>query len=1454
MKRRFTVVAIGASAGGLPALEELFSAIAAEGCGDTAAFCVVQHLSPNFKSLMAQILERHTSLKIVVADDGMAIEPGHIYLNRRDQHVTVDGAVFRLQPKGSRESVRFPIDLFLESVAESFAERAIAVVLSGTGSDASRGVLAIKRAGGEVCIQHPESAQFDGMPNAALAATETDYVGSPSELANYLAATINDLGDGPTNAEEPSEEWAENWEALLRLLRSHAKIDFSRYKRPTLLRRLDKHLAATRVSLPEYVRQLRDDMGEREALVRDFLIGVTSFFRDPEVFAVLEEEILPAIVREREPEQEIRLWIAGCSSGEEAYSYAMMLHELGRRLGKEEPIKYKILATDVDSSAVAIASEGRYPASAVRGIPRRLVDGYFTRMDGDYVICREIRDRVIFSVHDVISDPPFVRIDLVSMRNLMIYLSPDAQRDALGSAAFALRPGGTLVLGASGSTNALSAPFEPIRANMRIFSRRADGGQRWAYQGGRRLSLRAYDRGRLSAKRRGAGNNRSVDEWVRALLNTCQPPTIIIDEGATILYVHGEVGSLLSIPSGPPTSDLRQLTRGTVGGVILSLFRQVKQSGTSTTVEAVPIDGSDEVVDLTIRPMDGDAVRFAVVFRRRAADPERGEIRSFADEDVSRVAELERLLAAKQEELQSLIEELETANEELQSTNEELLAGNEELQSTNEELQSVNEELYTVNGELEERNTDLLALNDDIKNLLNTTNIATLFLDAELKIRRFTPAFCEVISLTQADVGRPITVFTSTLDEPSGQMTALAKEVLGDRKAREGRVRDQQGRIYLRRCFPFITEAESCNGVLFSLVDITSVEAMEAERARHDLETAAAFDLLAGVFFEHDPSEGRLRMRGDIAALVPGSTELLLDLPVAEFLGGVHADDRDAFELALGRRADAPPATVNFRLAYGRDRWIHVRARMRGHLGEAGRLMQVGVLLDVTEWVENGLMLERSRARLDLLMSNLPNGIVSVLDQDLVHRELYGRELGRLNVRVDDIVGRTLEEIYSPESAARIRENCELALENGVLVSFENSFGSQTYLCSVCPMVGGDRRIEFLVLSTNITELRIAREALHDAKEAAERANSARLTFLASMSHELRTPLAGMMGLLDLVDGNGALSGPDRGHIDQLRALVETQERLISDLLDLSRIDAQQLDLRSTRFDVAEALADLEARSAEGSGDITVMIQLPPAGTTFISDPLRVHQIVDNLLSNALKYTEEGTIEVQVGVDGRGRLSIEVADTGVGIAKSDLERVFEVFARVGDLQHSVSGFGLGLPLVKRLVEQMGGQLDIDSAADEGTTFRILLPPDELAEEEPAQDTTLATRGLSGRRVLLVEDNEVIRVVVGELLRRDGMEVVEVVDADTADQALTVNTFDALLIDIGLPDRDGHALIRSIRAAEDEGRIPIIALTAHAYREDRERSLAAGADVHVAKPVSQATLRRVLKSVVHRSDN
>ncbi|MDY3555236.1 chemotaxis protein CheB [Gemmata sp. JC717] len=816
------VVAIGASAGGLEALEGFFDHAPI----DTGmAFVVIQHLSPDYKSLMVELLSRHTRMRVLRAEHGMPLEPDSIYLIPPKNNLTIRGGCLQLTEQVAHSGLQLPIDLFFRSLASEYGDRAVGVILSGTGSDGARGVRAVKTAGGLVAVQDEAQARFDGMPRSAIATGLVDLVLPVEQLPAEL---VNQLELRAASTPSPAGPALETDDAVLRqmfdILSQHAGIDFSLYKPATVTRRVDRRMSANRVErFAEYVRLLERSPQERDALYRELLIGVTQFFRDPAAFEVLQERVVPEVFAAAPAGETVRVWAPACSTGEEAYSLAILLREYcdANRLR----CHVKIFATDVDREAVAFAAAGVYPeASAALVAPDRLAR-YFTPTSGGYQISRAVREMVVFAYQNLIKDPPFTRMSLVVCRNLLIYLQPVLQRKALALLTYALRPGGFLFLGASENPGHLGHQFQTVDTRWKVY--RATQSGRGSLTDILALS-RAPSAGAAPARApRLTGDDVLLDrvhqELVRALEQTC----FVVDADYRLLHSYGNTAEVLTVPPGRATLDLLRMVPAELGAAIRTAVLRAAKDG-QETAQPVTLSGpAPRAARLRVRPLppvpDQDAL-FLVLLEPAGGAP----VPHAADGDANRFRHLEAELQQTRENLQATIEELETANEELQATNEEMVAANEELQSTNEELQSVNEELQTVNAEYQQKIDELTQLSDDVDNLLRVTEVGILFVDEGLRIRKFTPAVSRVLNVIPEDVGRPLDHLSSVV--PGLDLAGRARAVLAGGDAEAVEVQGPDGKHLRVRFLPYLADGR-LRGVVVYLLDVTADRRRELRTA-----------------------------------------------------------------------------------------------------------------------------------------------------------------------------------------------------------------------------------------------------------------------------------------------------------------------------------------------------------------------------------------------------------------------------------------------------------------------------------------------------------------------------------------------------------------------------------------------------------------------------------------------
>lgn len=810
------VVALGASAGGLEALEQFFDRLSPDtGC----AFVVVQHLSPGHKSLMAELLARHTRMPVERATDGMRLERNRVFLNDARHNLVVDGRHLRLVARPDPPGLNLPIDLFLESLARQWGERAVGIILSGTGSDGTRGIRAVHAAGGVVLAQDVATARFDGMPRSAAATGVIHATLAPGEMPAALDQALSapdGLRGGMVRREPTSED--EAYIELMALASRASSVDLSHYKRSTVMRRIARRLAATGTeSLLDYLRLARGAPTELDQLTRELLISVTRFFRDREVFATLQGRVIRQIVAHARDAEPIRVWVAGCATGEEAYSIGMLFLE--EMEAARRSLDVRVFATDLDRTALDTASAGVYGPTITEDVSAERLARFFDWREDHYVVRRPLRQIVFFAQHNVVGDPPFTHVSLVSCRNLLIYLEPVLQTRALTSFRFALERGGTLLLGISEGIGGMTDCFTPIDSRLRLFE--ATGERALPEIGPPRFGIVRPG----TAARRPDDRQQVVTEATQALLRAYAPPAVLVDEQCRLVHVFGDVRPHLQIASGEANLDVLSMLPAELAPVFAAgVSRTVREERESTYAALVAMGReSRQRVTLRMRPLEGgpSAPRRVLVAFEADAPVAAEAVPAEGPEAGVQLVELTRELEHSRENLQALVEELETSNEELQALNEELTTSNEELHSTNEELQAVNEELQTVNAEYERKIEELRQLNHDIDNILRCTTIGTLLLDEQLAIRKFTPAATHFVSLLERDLGRPV----EHLATQFGGSTFLedVRAVLADGRPREHQMVTGGRQHVLVRVAPYLTDRPTPAGAVVSFVDVSSL-------------------------------------------------------------------------------------------------------------------------------------------------------------------------------------------------------------------------------------------------------------------------------------------------------------------------------------------------------------------------------------------------------------------------------------------------------------------------------------------------------------------------------------------------------------------------------------------------------------------------------------------------------
>ena len=910
----FPIVGIGASAGGFAAFEAFFSGMPPDSAPNMA-FVLVQHLAPDHESMLTELLQRYTRMKVYEVEDGMVVQKNCAYIIPPNRDMAfLNGALQLMEPTEPRGH-RLPIDTLFRSLAHDQRERAIGIVLSGTGSDGTVGVRAIKGEGGMVIAQNPESCEFDGMPRSAIATGMVDFELSPADMPKQLMRYVKHaFGHPPRVATQASPLNDNALKKIFILVRSQTSHDFSQYKPSTTCRRIERRMAVHQIdSTDAYVKYLQQTPTEVEALFRDLLIGVTHFFRDADAFEVLESLIIPKLFEGKAPGAVIRVWSAGCSTGEEAYSIAMLLHEQAKKL--KQSYKLQIFASDIDSRAIAAARSGVYPASSTANIsPERLARFFTAEPDGSaYRIHKNIRDMLVFSEHDVIKDPPFSKLDLISCRNLLIYFETSLQKKIITLFHYALQPRGMLFLGTSETLGELSHLYTVVDRKNKAYQRSDD------FQGAQRIALDRFlppfmptlkpadppvQSGKISQPVK--PSLRALTE--QSLLQQLVTVAALINGQGDILYLHGRAGMFLEpSPGDAGVNNILKMAREGLRRELATALR--KAAASKERIQClglrVKTNGHYSMVNLSVchvvasaseahesheKPLFLVTLEIAAVpliqHSAVAALPNVTTMVSMGQtlispadsqptDDNAKIAELNEELQAKEEHLHAANEELETANEELKSSNEEMQSVNEELQSTNEELetskeemQSINEELATVNTELQTKVTDLSRANNDMNNLLAGTGIGTIFVDFNLRILRFTPAAMRIINLILSDVGRPVGHIVSNL-LGYDRLVADVQEVLRTLIPKEIDVQTAEPKNYTMHILPYRTLDNVIEGAVITFVDIT-----EIVRTREALHKANELLRLAVVVRDAHDAITVQDLEGRIIAWNPGATRM----------------------------------------------------------------------------------------------------------------------------------------------------------------------------------------------------------------------------------------------------------------------------------------------------------------------------------------------------------------------------------------------------------------------------------------------------------------------------------------------------------------------------------------------------------------------------------------------------
>jgi two-component system, chemotaxis family, CheB/CheR fusion protein len=1461
------IAGIGASADGINAMEVFFSNLP-EKTGVT--FVVIQHLSPDHTSILPEILQRKTRLKVLHIEDKSSPLPDHVYVLPAGYDVTMSNNRFRLQKYSkNKKGLHLPIDLFFRTMATSFKSRSAAILLSGTGSDGCLGIKEIKNYGGLIMVQDPESAKFKSMPQNAIDTGLVEKVARPEELpALLLEFKKRCVQEGEPIDDDGSYELMKK---LFMLLNSGTGYDFSGYKKNTVHRRIRRRMTLHKIEdFREYVSFLEQDPHEIDKLFRELLIGVTSFFRNREAFDMLEKIVFPQIIHS-DRKDPLRIWVAACSSGEEVYSLAILAKEFMASLNLR--IDMQFFATDIDQNALELARRGKYKHNIEPDVPGNLLKKYFHKKDDIYEVHKDIRDMITFARHSTIKDPPYSRLDMISCRNFLIYLDPDIQKHVLTTFHYALHPGGFLFLGQSESHPVKDDLFEPVNTKSRIYLKKENKTASGDFISRVR---RPEIYGIPSEKPLIAGKVKmSLREFAeKTALKEFMHPFLVVDHKGEIKYSLGKCDLYFGFHTGEPNQNIVNLAREGLKIPISNALRKIaaERKPVKYSNLTVKTSNGDEIVGLYLNPVNKQSFSHLVTV---SIEPSGSGIKipgnrqdlfhEIKGDSEEYIRNMEHELQETRDYLNNVIEELETSNEELissneesQSTNEELQSANEELETSREEMQSLNEELETSNLELQRKIEEITHINNDLNNFLQSTHIGILFLDKDLKIRRFSHQIKGVVNLNESDTGRSIKDFEIQFLE--GQLEKDIKYVLDNLRPVEKEITRDENQYFWMRILPYRTLDNRIDGVVVTFTDISEKNRVqklveESERWRkykylfHQMEHG--FALYKAIRDEEGEIYDFKLVEANQA--FENLMQIGLDNKPEHTVSDLFQDKsyRKAF-LQAGKKVLKGHSYHEERYFKSIEKYLKILYFLHEE-GYVATFVQ-DITIEKTETQARMHLASIVESSDDAIFSESLDGEIISWNDGAVR--LYGYS-------ENEAVGRLSHELFFNQEDGE-DGNMIADVKKGMKVRNQETFhctkDGRVIPVAVTKSPITDENGKVLAISNivkDITTIKEREEELVTAKETSEQMAGLKSMFLANMSHEIRTPLNSILGFADMLKRE-IREGKAGKYIQNINSSGKQLLHLINDIVDVSRLDAGELPIHKSSVNICELMKrtreQFEGYAVENKNtEIEFRLKLPEGGSDLyiLTDEHRLQQILKNLLSNAFKYTEKGYIEFGYELRNDKTLLFYVCDTGTGISIENHDKIFDRFQQVennrGNAKKVIRGTGLGLAIARGLAERLGGKMWVNSVLGKGSVFYFTIPFEAgesvVPSLEAVADEAVKLPRFTGKNIIIADDDPYSLEMLKLMLEDTDIKMFIANDGDQVMELYNREKIEILLLDIRMPGKDGYEIARTIR--RDNPDIPIIAQSAYAMPEQIKKSHEMGFTKHLVKPLNREQLYRTL---------